>query len=156
MRYQYRERCKNKGLLRKNRDSPLRGQSLFFLATTRVLLFIFLVLSFACGAEAADLHKRENIPGLIYWHGDSDEKKVALTFDDGPNAPYTNGVLNVLKEHNVKATFFVIGKYVRDYPHITKRIVQEGHTIGNHTYNHPDLRFMFNNSVRREIKEAEE
>lgn len=119
--------------------------------------FISISMIFAFASEAeADLSKKKNIPSLIYWHGDEGEKKVALTFDDGPNAPYTPGVLKVLKEHNVKATFFVIGKYAKDYPHITKTIVEEGHAIGNHTYSHPDLRFMFNDSIRREIKEAED
>lgn len=63
-------------------------------------------------------------------------KPIALTFDDGPWPNTTNQILNVLKNHNVKATFFVVGRQVQVYPQIMKRIVAEGHTVGNHTWNH--------------------
>lgn len=59
-------------------------------------------------------------------------KTMYLTFDDGPSAEYTDMVLDVLKERNIKATFFVIGEYVRKYPETAKRIAEEGHTIGIH------------------------
>lgn len=67
------------------------------------------------------------------------EMVVALTFDDGPSPEYTNMVLNVLKKHQVKATFFLVGKHVRKYPQVARRIVEEGHEVGNHTYSHKDL-----------------
>ena len=66
-------------------------------------------------------------------------KKVAITFDDGPNPEYTERLLDGLKERNVKATFFLIGKEVKEYPEIVKRISDEGHLIGNHTYEHVNL-----------------
>jgi peptidoglycan/xylan/chitin deacetylase (PgdA/CDA1 family) len=62
------------------------------------------------------------------------EKLLALTFDDGPSA-YTNQVLDILKEHNAHATFFVMGQEVERYPEIVKRMSEEGHELGNHTYN---------------------
>lgn len=75
---------------------------------------------------------------------------VALTFDDGPGAEYTPMILDILKEKNVKATFFLVGKHVEKYPDIAKRIVAEGHEVGNHTYSHKE---MFPASRKRVIKE---
>lgn len=64
---------------------------------------------------------------------------IALTFDDGPNEDYTSQLLDVLAKHDVKASFFVMGAYVDEHPDVAKRIVEEGHVIANHTYNHHDL-----------------
>ncbi len=64
---------------------------------------------------------------------------VAITFDDGPNPTYTPQILDILKEKGVKATFFTVGLHVKKYPDIARRIVNEGHDIGNHTYTHKDL-----------------
>src|SRR3954470_5859801 len=66
-------------------------------------------------------------------------KKLALTYDDGPNDPHTQHLLDVLAKHNVKATFFLIGKFVQQRPDIVARIIAEGHAIGNHTQTHPRL-----------------
>lgn len=67
------------------------------------------------------------------------QKVVALTFDDGPNPPYTGQVLDILREEGVPATFFVIGKNAGKYPDLVRRMIAEGHQVGNHTYNHIDL-----------------
>ena len=64
------------------------------------------------------------------------ENLVALTFDDGPNPAYTPQILDLLKEYDVQAAFFLVGKHVKQYPEIVKRIYNDGHDIGNHTYNH--------------------
>lgn len=74
--------------------------------------------------------------GKVYYKGKTAEKVVALTFDDGPNEPYTSQILDILKEYDVKATFFVIGKNVEMYPQTANRMVVEGHILGNHSYNH--------------------
>jgi peptidoglycan/xylan/chitin deacetylase (PgdA/CDA1 family) len=66
----------------------------------------------------------------------TESKVVALTFDDGPNPHATPKILDILKSENVKATFFLIGKWVKKYPELAGRIVSEGHTIGGHTYSH--------------------
>ncbi len=66
----------------------------------------------------------------------SKENVITLTFDDGPNAEFTPKVLNLLKKHKAKATFFLIGKYIKKNPEILKRILAEGHVIGNHSYEH--------------------
>lgn len=67
---------------------------------------------------------------------DRNEAKIGLTFDDGPNPFYTRKVLEILKEKNVTATFFLIGKWVEKYPDIVNDIVKSGHTVGNHSYSH--------------------
>lgn len=68
--------------------------------------------------------------------GSSNYKVVYLTFDDGPHPIATPFVLDVLKKYNVKASFFCIGKNIKQYPDIFKRILDEGHSVGNHTQNH--------------------
>lgn len=65
--------------------------------------------------------------------------KVALTFDDGPSPDWTPGILDILKEKGAKATFFIIGENGESNPGLLKRIVAEGHEIGNHTFTHPNL-----------------
>jgi peptidoglycan/xylan/chitin deacetylase (PgdA/CDA1 family) len=74
--------------------------------------------------------------GKVYYKGVSHDKVVALTFDDGPNDPYTSEVLNVLDKYDVKGTFFCVGKNVELYPETAKRMVAEGHVLANHSYTH--------------------
>jgi Predicted xylanase/chitin deacetylase len=70
------------------------------------------------------------------WHIPTSEKKVFLTFDDGPVPEVTPWVLDLLGEYGAKATFFCVGDNVRKHPDIFRRIVKEGHAVGNHTFNH--------------------
>ena len=70
------------------------------------------------------------------WDIPNNENKVYLTFDDGPTPEITEWTLNQLKEYNAKATFFCIGDNVRKYPEIFQKVINEGHSIGNHTFNH--------------------
>ncbi|MEP0263969.1 polysaccharide deacetylase family protein [Dokdonia sp.] len=67
---------------------------------------------------------------------DLKERKIAITFDDGPHPEYTPLVLELLKKYNAKATFFCIGEQVKKHPNIFNQIIKEGHTVGNHTYSH--------------------
>ena len=71
-----------------------------------------------------------------YFVFSNSEKKIYLTFDDGPIPEVTPWVLDMLKKHNAKATFFCIGDNIAKYPEIFKRIISEGHAVGNHTFNH--------------------
>ncbi|ASS67011.2 MULTISPECIES: polysaccharide deacetylase family protein [unclassified Paenibacillus] len=66
-------------------------------------------------------------------------RAVALTFDDGPDGRTTPAILDMLKKNDIKATFFVVGTQVKQYPDVVARIVKEGHALGNHTYHHADL-----------------
>lgn len=70
------------------------------------------------------------------WDIPNSENKIYLTFDDGPTPKVTEWVLYILKMHNIKATFFCIGKNIEKYPEIFKMVISEGHSIGNHTFNH--------------------
>src|SRR3954470_10423384 len=81
-------------------------------------------------------------------------KKLALTYDDGPNDPHTLHLLDVLAKHEVKATFFLIGKFVQQRPAIVARIVAAGHAIGNHTQTHPRLALMSSADVRKELSDC--
>ena len=79
------------------------------------------------------------IPDSITREGDPGEHKVALTFDDGPDPKWTPKILQLLKEKNAPATFFVLGTQAQHFPDLIDRIVREGHEIGNHTYSHQNL-----------------
>lgn len=70
------------------------------------------------------------------WRMDPTEHSVYLTFDDGPIPESTPFILDTLREHGVKATFFMVGENVQRYPELYHRILEEGHSVGNHTYNH--------------------
>lgn len=81
-------------------------------------------------------------------------KEIALTYDDGPNDPHTLRLLEVLARHNVRATFFLIGRYVRQHPEIAREIAKAGHVVGNHTFTHPLLIFRSAADVRKELSEC--
>ena len=85
-------------------------------------------------------------PGL---HGGS--KQIALTYDDGPNDPHTLRLLEVLARHNARATFFLIGRYVKQRPDIVREIVKAGHVVGNHTFTHPLLIFKSEAEIHEEL-----
>jgi peptidoglycan/xylan/chitin deacetylase (PgdA/CDA1 family) len=81
----------------------------------------------------------------------SDIQEVALTFDDGPNDPYTFQLLELLARHQVRATFFLMGGYVRRRPEIARAVRQAGHLVGNHTMSHPSLLWEPPARVREEL-----
>lgn len=95
-----------------------------------------------------------NIPGKLYWAGSDQDKIAALTFDDGPEENWTPKILDILKQKNVKATFFVIGKQAQKYPEMLRRINDEGHIIADHTYNHTDLKKLDEQQVNQEIEKC--
>jgi len=75
----------------------------------------------------------------LFRQGAGDDHTVTLTFDDGPDPDWTPRILDILKEHGVKATFFLLGRQAEEYPDLVKRIVDEGHEVGNHSYTHANL-----------------
>ena len=89
--------------------------------------------------------------GVSHYGGSPALPYIALTFDDGPHPTLTPRLLDILKSHNVKATFYVTGQNVARYPGITRRIVAEGHEIGNHTWGHPNLTKLSDAAVRSEL-----
>ncbi|MCL1884032.1 MAG: polysaccharide deacetylase family protein [Defluviitaleaceae bacterium] len=74
-----------------------------------------------------------------FFVGNENEKVLYLTFDAGYENDLTAGILDTLKSHEVPAAFFLVGTYIRDYPELVKRIVEEGHIVANHTMSHPDM-----------------
>ena len=92
----------------------------------------------------------------IYVHRNTNEKIVALTFDDGPHPYKTDKILDVLKKYGVKATFFVIGENVEQCPDILKRISNEGHEIGNHTYDHKSIYKLQSDTLLDSVRKCEE
>ena len=72
----------------------------------------------------------------IIWKKITDEKKIWLTFDDGPEKEVTEFILATLKKLNIKASFFLIGKNIQEFPELTKEIIKKGHIIGNHSFSH--------------------
>lgn len=113
----------------------------------------------ACGAATfAGLHTmipQSQLYGRSFIGLPPGTKQLALTYDDGPNDPCTQQLLDVLAANNAKATFFMIGRYVKQRPDIVKAIVAAGHAIGNHTWDHPNLIFCSSAETRRQIAETQ-
>jgi peptidoglycan-N-acetylglucosamine deacetylase len=104
-------------------------------------------------AGYATMSPASQLYGRTLTHG-SDPSQMALTFDDGPNDPHTMRLLDVLARHDAKATFFLIGKYVRPRPEIARAILVAGHEIGNHTDSHPNLIMVSAARLRRELSDC--
>src|SRR5260370_36395086 len=90
----------------------------------------------AAGVYYAAIAVRSQWLGPSDWRGRTDTSSVALTFDDGPTED-TGRILDVLGAHGLKATFFMLGRQVKLFPQIARRVVDEGHEVGNHSYSHP-------------------
>ena len=87
------------------------------------------------GTASAEKLKEYN----AYYVGDAEEKKIYLTFDCGYENGNSSAILDALKKHNAPATFFVVGHFLESAPEMVKRMVEDGHTVGNHTYHHYDM-----------------
>jgi peptidoglycan/xylan/chitin deacetylase (PgdA/CDA1 family) len=112
-----------------------------YLATGAAVLGAATYCGFQAYLPASQLYGRS-------FHGLArGSRQLALSFDDGPNGIYTSRLLDLLAEKNVKATFFVLGSRVAEYPTLARRIVDEGHAIGNHSWDHPNMIF----ASRREL-----
>ncbi|MEW6698720.1 MAG: delta-lactam-biosynthetic de-N-acetylase [Bacillota bacterium] len=90
------------------------------------------------------------------YHGYTGGKNIYLTFDEGYENGYTPKILDTLKQNNVKAAFFITGDYLRRHPDLVKRMVNEGHIVGNHTDNHPSLPQVSDAMVQKEIQTLSE
>jgi peptidoglycan-N-acetylglucosamine deacetylase len=101
-------------------------------------------LGYATMAPGAQLY------GRTLTHG-SDPGQIAFTYDDGPNDPHTLHLLDVLARHDAKATFFLIGRYIKQRPDIARAIQAAGHAIGNHTYTHPNLILVSESKLKQEL-----
>ena len=125
-----------------------------FQGTIWVYVFCFILFSGMVIWGSFDIQLGYFVNSFI--HKRTKIKEVALTFDDGPTE-FTPKFLDLLKENNVKATFFCIGKQIEKYPEIFQRIISEGHTIGNHTYSHSkNTGFLSTSKMIEEIEKCDE
>jgi peptidoglycan/xylan/chitin deacetylase (PgdA/CDA1 family) len=100
------------------------------------------------------LERRSPIFGRVFWKGKSGHNLVALTFDDGPNEPFTSQILDILKMRRVKATFFVTGVGCRRFPGVLQRLAEDGHEIGNHTFTHEVLPLKPPSRIEEELRKT--
>src|SRR5439155_17382060 len=111
-----------------------------------------LVLALIAGPVAWGVYWRE---GIVYGVP-TKEKLAALTFDDGPHPIYTPEILRILDRYRVKATFFMIGSRMEQYPDVVRSVAAHGHAVGNHTYTHPrDLGSEGESQVATELERCE-
>ena len=94
--------------------------------------------------------------GLFPFQGEAVEPVVALTFDDGPNEPYTSRLLPVLAERGVRATFFMVGRCAERFPATVRAVVEAGHVVGNHSYSHSFSRYLTMPRQRTEIRRGQD
>lgn len=92
---------------------------------------------------------------IFSFAGGTEKPRVALTFDDGPHPRYTPEILDILKEYGVTATFFAVGSNAENYPHLIRRICEEGHELGNHTHNHFHVAKLSREALCRDIDSAQ-
>ncbi len=112
------------------------------------------VLDSSSGLITSEKFKSLPLPYQIAQYG-AQEKKIAITFDDGPDPRFTPKILDILKAEKVKATFFLIGLQAEKFPSLTRRVYREGHEIGNHTFTHPDIGSISRRYMRVELNLAE-
>jgi peptidoglycan-N-acetylglucosamine deacetylase len=111
----------------------------------------------AAASSVAAMASYQSMSPTGQWYGRtftglaSGTKQLALTYDDGPNDSHTLQLLEVLAKHNVRATFFLIGQFVRERPDIAREVANAGHVIGNHTFTHPLLTFKSAAEIREEF-----
>ncbi len=92
-------------------------------------------------------------PSLV-WKKNTDQKKIWITFDDGPDEKVTPFLVNLLGKFNIKATFFIIGNQAKKHPELVKLIINNGHKIGNHSFSHPSGYSTKNNKYLQDVEQA--
>ncbi len=112
-----------------------------------VTFFILFINRFLLFEKAINFFNKVN----VIWMGNTSQKIVALTFDDGPDPLYTSQVLELLQKYHIPATFFLVGKNVQKYPQLVKKEIENGHTIGSHTFSHPHLNTLSVEQIRSQL-----
>jgi peptidoglycan/xylan/chitin deacetylase (PgdA/CDA1 family) len=130
------------------------GETLFMFSALPLIAGAALSASGAAGIHYATYAVRSQWLGKTIWCGREDTASVALTFDDGPSED-TERVLDVLNERGVCATFFMIGREIERRPQTARRVVAEGHEIGNHSYSHPIYLYRSPRETRRQIERTQ-
>ncbi|MDD3580004.1 MAG: polysaccharide deacetylase family protein [Desulfobacca sp.] len=119
----------------------------------RYLVLVGLVILFWLGSILTEYLTSR--PDPIYRHGDESRPVVALTFDDGPSSRFTPQILALLKNYQIHATFFLLGRHARRYPQVVQALAAQGHEIGNHTYSHLRLAKVNQATLAREMDQTE-
>ena len=115
------------------------------------------IAAVAAGATFAGLHSMlpgSQLYGASFNGAPAGTRSLALTYDDGPNDPYTGQLLEVLERHGVKATFFLLGQFVSARPELARAVVEAGQAIGSHGYNHHNLIFLSPTQLRQQLERA--
>ncbi|HEY7800854.1 MAG TPA: polysaccharide deacetylase family protein [Hyphomonadaceae bacterium] len=120
-----------------------------------VLALLLVVLLALYGTWQLSRSRDFQLFGEIIPRVETSEKVVALTFDDGPTPEYTDGVLDVLRERGVKATFFLMGVDSEKNPEQVRAIIADGHELGNHTYSHPDMTLASVDKAKDEVERTD-
>lgn len=121
---------------------------------------LVLALTGAAIVAAASTGAYQAMAPTARWYGRTftglprGTRQLALTYDDGPNDPYTLHLIDVLGRHNAQATFFMIGQYVKQRPDIVREVAKAGHVIGNHTFTHPLLTFQSKAEIRKQLSDC--
>lgn len=115
------------------------------------LIFIFVIIYYVFFAPTSQI-----LGKVIYQGNQVDKKIVALTFDDGPNEPYTSQILEILRQFKIKATFFPVGENIVRNKKTLKKIADEGHIIGNHSYSHALLAPILTPNFEKEITQTQD
>ncbi len=116
-----------------------------------VIILLFCLLAHPIAATAP-----EDRLANVYFSCDNEDKRIALTFDDGPHYKYTAEILDILSEYDIKATFFVVGQLAERYPELILREISEGHEVASHTWSHPHLSGLSPSVLTSELSSTEE
>lgn len=121
---------------------------------TVVIMVLMIISIYSTNSEA--IYTISNNRTGIISKGLTTEKIIALSFDDGPHPEYTIQILDLLKQYDIKATFFVLGMHGESFPDIIRRQVSEGHEIGNHSYSHVNMRKASKKVIKEEFEKTQE
>jgi peptidoglycan-N-acetylglucosamine deacetylase len=121
-----------------------------------IVLIILGLIVLGCLFYYLFMSSYSQVFGNFPWHGSRKQKIIGLTFDDGPNKPYTNQVLDILEKHNIKATFFLVGKCIERDPETAQEVLRRGHVIANHSYSHEFKNYLTSLSFKNEISKNQE
>jgi peptidoglycan/xylan/chitin deacetylase (PgdA/CDA1 family) len=117
---------------------------------------VMLLAALVYGAYEVSEAPGSQVFGKTIVSGPADQKVVALTFDDGPNPPYTDRILDVLAKENVHATFFLVGRAVEAYPKVALRELRDGNALGNHAWEHEHLIMLTRTQLRASLQRTDD
>ena len=130
--------------LRNNRGSVLKSMLFSLIALAMIAISLFYL----------SRNSQYQLFGELVYRVETDQKVVALTFDDGPTPKGSDAILDLLAKENIKSTFFLNGSWIKRYPELTKKIMEQGHELANHSYSHHRMVFMSPSRVKKEVDDT--